>query len=51
VGPACQPDPLVSDIEIGEDAHDGTTAVKLADDDFSGDEEGISVTVTTSRID
>ena len=33
------------------DARDGAVAVKLAADDFSGDEEGTSVTVTTSRID
>ena len=51
MGPACQPDPLVSETKIGEDARNGAVAVKLADGDFSGDEEGTFVTVTTSRID
>ena len=32
-------------------ARDGVAAVKLADGDFTGDEEGISVTTSTSRID
>ena len=30
---------------------DGAAAVKLADGDFTGDEEGTSVTTSTSRID
>ena len=32
-------------------ARDGVAAVKLADGDFTGDEEGTSVTTSTSRID
>ena len=51
MGPACQPDPLVSETKTGEDARNGTAAVKLADGGSSGDEEGTSVTVMTPRID
>ena len=51
MGPACQPDPLVSETKTGEDARDGAAAIKLADGDFTGDEEGTSVTTSTSRID
>jgi len=32
-------------------ARDGVAAVKLADGDFTDDEEGTSVTTSTSRID
>ena len=51
MGPGCQSDPLVSETKTGEAASTALNTVKLADGDFSSDEEGTSVTVTTSRID
>ena len=44
-------DPTVQRKEIGEAACDGAAAAKLADGGFTGNEEGTSVTATTSRID
>ena len=43
--PACQR------LKTGEVACDGAAAAKLADGGFTGDEEGTSVTATTSRVD
>ena len=37
MGPACQPDPLVSNSETREAAFDGTVVVLLADGEDSGD--------------
>ena len=44
-------DPIGQGEENRGDSYDGTTAVKLADGGFIGDEEGTSVTTTISCID
>ena len=51
MGPACQPDPLVSETKTGEAVSMARNTVKLADGEDSSEMEDTYVIYVTRRVD